>query len=158
MEDGFGTIIYIIIAAVALIITALGKKKKQGARAPMRPAGNTTVFDPFSAFDIEKEEPETEFIDEMVDSVEVPPQLTNELDMIIEEGVTAFTKGAVLTENETERLRMEMETDNPEHQPPGSLSQPYKSQKGKSDLEKIMTEFDLKKAIIYSEIINRKKF
>lgn len=157
MEDGFGTIIYIIIAAVALIITALGRKKKQGAEAPMRPTGETTVTDPFSAFDFENEEPETEFTGEIMESAEVT-HITNELGMTIEEGVTAFSEGAVQTEKDTERLRMEMETGNPEHQPPEELSKLYDSLKGESDLEKIITEFDLKKAIIHSEIINKKEF
>jgi hypothetical protein len=158
MEDGFGTIIYIILTAVVLIITALGRKKKRTADAPAPPVEEKKEFDPFSIFDIETEGSGDELFEE-TEKVEVTaaPE-TNELGMIIEEGVSSFKNGVLTPEAEIESIKQDMVTDDPEHQPPENLSKAYEEHQEESKLEKIMKDFDLGKAVIFSEIINKRKF
>jgi len=159
MEDEVRTIIYILLTAVALIIAALGRKKKKGTQGPDKPAEEKSTTDPFSLFEYDNEQPESEFEEVEAETVEATPPLTNVLGMTIEEGVTAFKEGAVQTEHEEERLKIEMETDNSEHQPEEDLMESYGHQKKEaSEIDNLIEEFDLKKAVIYSEIINRKKF
>lgn len=158
MEDGFGTIIYIILIAVGLIVTALGRKKKQKEGAPVQNTGKPTVTDPFSLFDFESDKLEEELVGDEVITPDIAPPVTNELGMVIEEGVSSFKNGVLTSEKEEELLKKSMETDNPEHQTPEDLSELYGIVQKDSEMEKIMNEFDLRKAVIHSEILKRKEF
>lgn len=156
MEDGFGPILYIIITAVALIITALGKRRKQQQRAPMIEQQESAVEDLFQSFEFEENKQKTTIPDKPEETTEEKQIPVSDLGMGIEEGVSALQESMLLTEQEREEIKKEMLTDDPEHRTPDDLTAPYLTKTEESELDKIMKDFDLKRAVIYSEILKRK--
>ncbi|UCG27967.1 MAG: hypothetical protein JSV24_01015 [Bacteroidales bacterium] len=158
MEDGYGTIIYIVITIIALIITALGKKKKQTPRAPLREEPEIAVTDPFEAFEFEEKEQETTIAEEKEEIPEEKPVMVNELGMIIEEGVSALKDKKSLSDTELEEMKKDMLTDDEDRISFVDPTSPYEEKLEESELNEIMKDFDLKKAVIFSEILTRREF
>ncbi len=158
MEDNIGTIFYIVLVVIVLIISTVARKRKKEAAAQMPQKGETDGFDPFQLFEQDSREPDTEMSDQMTITAPETPPVQSELEKIIEEGVSAFDEGSPLDERIDITFKEEMITDDQEHQPSEDLTKPYDTSKEESELDKIIKEFDLKKAVILSEIINRKEF
>jgi len=158
MEDNIGTIFYIVLVVIVLIISTVARNRKKKAAAQMPQKGETEGFDPFQLFEQDSREPDTEMSDQMTITAPETPQVQSELETIIEEGVSAFDEGSPFDEGIDSIYQEEMITDDQEHQPSEDLTQQYKAGKEESELDKIMDEFDLKKAVILSEILNRKEF
>ena len=158
MEDNIGTIFYIVLVVIVLIISTVARKRKKEAAAQMPQKGETDGFDPFQLFEQDSREPDTEMSDQMTITTPETPPVQSELEKIIEEGVSAFDEGSPFDKGIDFRYQEEMITDDQEHQPSEDLPRPYEASKDESELDKIMNEFDLKKAVILSEILNRKEF
>ncbi len=158
MEDSIGTIFYIILAIVALVITALNKKRKLKATAAAMPEEEKEAFDPFKAFEQDFVEPDDEVTDQAASTTQQASTVESKLESFIDEGVSASNKKQSRKESSDYRYDDEDLPDDKEHQAPEDSSILFESQKEESELDKIMEEFDLKRAIIHSEIINRKEF
>ncbi len=158
MEDSIGTIFYIVLAIIALIITALNKKRKLKATAPAMPKEEKEDFDPFEAFEQDSMEPATEVSDQTITDTPKAPSVESKLESFIDEGVSVFNKKSSVKERFENRFNKEVIKEDKKEQPPGDSSEFYDVQQEESELDKIIKEFDLKKAIIHSEIINRKEF
>ena len=158
MEDSIGTIFYIILAVIALVITALNKKRKQKT-AQMPTEGKKDAFDPFQAFEEESSEPVVEMPEAMTNFTVETPTVQSELEKIREEGVSAFRTDPSLSEQEEITMKEDSLTADQNDEQEEDWSQAYEArQEEESEIEKIMDEFDLRKAVIHSEIINRKEF
>lgn len=156
MEDNFDTIIYIIITIVAFAISALGKKKKKsnnqsiGSENPSKP----------------KARPFLSNLEQLLkEEMGIPDQnLKNEyeFDSINEDYEQEYENPKEIIENPTK------ETINPKNKMPYSIeyedtSEIFSDSIQDSDLTKIEEEpviedFNLRDAVIYSEIINRKEY
>lgn len=171
MEDGFGNYIYIILMIVVLVISLLGKKRKQKEETPLGEEENTSGPDLFKKFLLGEEQTKIEDQPVMDIEKEVEPVVEIAAEEPFREGVSAL-KGKVLqTELEPERLRESMETldgiehlksemltDDIEHRPSEEFDNAYKIKVEESELEELMDEFDLGKAVIHSEILKRSEF
>ena len=158
MEDNIGTIFYIVLTVIVLVITFLNRKKKLGAGAPKPNQGETAVTDPFQAFEMDSRETEVEMSDQMVDTEAETPAVQSKLERIMEEGSSAFDEGTSLTRQEEMGLIQDSIAADLEDQAEDEWSEGFETRQEESELEKIMKEFDLKKAVIHSEIINRKDY
>lgn len=143
MEDGVSSILYIIITAIIILVGVLGKKKKPQKIPGSSGDGETGGMDFFEKlgfkdegkeefFDIEEEKTD-EVGDKEQHETSFTPTFENQSDKKAEVTEKVF-------EEETEKVDAYSE-----------ISDEYDN-----DINEIKDEFDLKKAIIYSEIINRK--
>lgn len=146
MEDGISAIFYIIVSAVIVLITALGKKKKPNqvrSKTGNEESEGTDFFRKLGFND--RDENSEEFVD-LPDEEEI-----NEEEQEAQHGISVtrtFEEQSDKEAAETERILMEEEKK--------SDSEDYEQEVEETDMAEIMEEFDLKKAVIYSEIINRR--
>ena len=147
MEDGVSSILYIIITAIIILVGVLGKKKKP-QQSPGGPGnGETGGMDFFEKLglreqgeeqegfvDVEEDEEITEMpVDKETQRLSVTPAFNDQSDKEDEVKEKVF-------EEESEEVNAYSE-----------IVDEYDN-----DINEIKDEFDLKKAIIYSEIINKK--
>lgn len=147
MEDGVSSILYIIITAIIILVGVLGKKKKPQKIPGSSGDGETGGMGFFEKLglreqgeeqegfiDVEEDEEITEIpVEKETHRVSVTPAFNDQSDKKAEVTEKVF-------EEETEKVDAYSE-----------ISDEYDN-----DINEIKDEFDLKKAIIYSEIINRK--
>jgi len=130
-----GTIIYVIIGIVALVVSALKKKKNQNI--PIDLNENNSQENSFSLEDLYKPEsfvfPSEESEYEIID----PPK-------------PAVKKQRIVYERLKETIENEKKNN--------IKKQENESEKDTSFLSKASINFNLRDAIIYSEIINRKEY
>lgn len=159
MEDSIGTIFYIVLAVIALIITVLNKKRKQKATTLVTTEGNKEDFDPFQAFEEDSTEGEVEMPDEMTGTELETPTVQSVLERIMGEDASAFGSDPSMKKQEEMDLKQDLITVDLGKQQEKEWAQAYEArQEAESEIGKIMDEFDLRKAVIHSEIINRKEF
>jgi len=147
MEDGVSSILYIIITAIIILVGVLGKKKKP-KQSPGGPGnGETGGMDFFEKLglreqgeeqegfvDVEEDEEITEMpVDKETQRLSVTPAFNDQSDKEDEVKEKVF-------EEESEEVNAYSE-----------IADEYDN-----DINEIKDEFDLKKAIVYSEIINKK--
>ncbi len=171
MDDGFGNYIYIILMIVVLVVSLLRKKRKQ--KDTTLPGKEKKISGPdlFKEFLLGEEQTEIEDQPAMDIEKEEEPVVEIAAEEPFQEGVSAL-KGKVLqteieselllesmeTTNQMKRLKSEMLTDDIEHRPSEEFDDAYEIKVEESELEEIMDEFDLEKAVIHSEILKRKEF
>ena len=147
MEDGASSILYIIISVIIILVGILGKKKKPQQTPGGSGNSETGGMDFFKKFGLREQGEEQEgFIDVEEDEeiAEIPvDKETHRL------SVTPVFKDQSDKEAEVTEKVFEEETE--EANAYSKISDEYDN-----DINEIKDEFDLKKAIIYSEIINRK--
>lgn len=147
MEDGVSTILYIIISAIIILVGVLGKKKKPrqipGDSDNGEPEG-MNFFEKLGLTDQDEEQEEFIETDEYEEVTEMPvDRETHKLSP-----VPAFDDQSEKKAEVKEKIfEEEIERD---------TAYDIISDKYDIDIDEIKEEFDLKKAIIYSEIINRK--
>ena len=146
MEDGVSSILYIIITAIIILVGVLGKKKKPQQIPDGSGNGETGGMDFFEKLGLRKQGEEQEgFIDveEDEENTEIPVDKETHRLSVTSVFKEQSDKKAEVTEKafeeETEEVDAYEIVDEYDH-----------------DIKKIKDEFDLKKAIVYSEIINRK--
>jgi len=145
MEDGASSILYIIISVIIILVGILGKRKKSQQIPGSSGSGETGGMDFFEKiglkdtdegkeefFDIEEEEIK-ETGDREQHKTSITPTFEDQSDKKTEPTEKAF-------EEESEEVNAYSE-----------ISDEYDN-----DINEIKDEFDLKKAIVYSEIINKK--
>lgn len=171
MEDGFGNYIYIILMIVVLVVSLLRKKRKQ--KETTLPGEEKKISGPdlFREFLLGEEQTEIEDQPAMDIEKEEEPVVEIAAEEPFREGVSAL-KGKVLqtelepgrlresmeTIDQLERLKSEMLTDDIEHRPSEEFDNAYEIKVEESELEELMDEFDLEKAVIHSEILKRREF
>ncbi len=146
MEDGVSSILYIIITAIIILVGVLGKKKKPQQIPGGSGNGKTGGMDFFEKFGLREQEEQEGFIDveEDEEMTEIPvDKETQRLSV-----TSVFKEQSDKTAEVTEKA-FEEETE--EVNAYSEISDEYDN-----DMNEIKDEFDLKKAIVYSEIINRK--
>ena len=144
MEDGSSSILYIIISVIIILVGILGKRKKSQQIPGSSGSGETGGMDFFEKiglkdtdeskeefFDIEEEEIK-ETGDREQHETSITPTFEDQSDMKAEVTEKVF-------EDKTEEVNAYEISDEFDY-----------------ELEEIKDEFDLKKAIVYSEIINKK--
>lgn len=155
MDDSFGNYIYILLMVAAFVISALGKKKKRTTR-PIIPNN------------------------ENINSSEEKPFLSN-LERLLNEkmGVAdqkfqdEYADGQVIYEEPKTEKKQDILDTVPEEMLDDKEDVPYsieyedtskifsesiKESEIKSEEEPVLEDFNLRDAIIYSEIINRKEY
>lgn len=171
MDDGFGNYIYIILMIVVLVVSLLRKKRKQKEKTPLGEGENTSGPDLFKEFLFGEEQTKIEDQPAMDIEKEEEPVVEIEAEEPFQEGVSALNGKVLQTELESERLRESMETTNEmkrlksemltddiEHRPSEEFDNAYEIKVEESELEELMDEFDLEKAVIHSEILKRREF
>lgn len=146
MEDGVSSILYIIITAIIILVGVLGKKKKPQQIPGGSGNGEPGGMDFFEKLGLREQEEQEGFIDveEDEEMTEIPvDKETQRLSV-----TSVFKEQSDKTAEVTEKV-FEEETE--EVNAYSEISDVYDN-----DINEIKDEFDLKKAIIYSEIINRK--
>ena len=146
MEDGVSSILYIIITAIIILVGVLGKKKKPQQIPGGSGNGEPGGMDFFEKLGLREQEEQEGFIDveEDEEMTEIPvDKETQRLSV-----TSVFKEQSDKTAEVTEKA-FEEETE--EVNAYSEISDEYDN-----DINEIKDEFDLKKAIIYSEIINRK--
>ena len=146
MEDGVSSILYIIITAIIILVGILGKKKKPqqipGGSGNGKPGG----MDFFEKLGLREQEEQEGFIDVEEDEEMTEIPVDKETQRL---SVTSVFKEQSDKKAEVKEKAFEEETE--EVNAYSEISDEYDN-----DINEIKDEFDLKKAIIYSEIINRK--
>lgn len=147
MEDGVSTILYIIISAIIILVGVLGKRKKPRQIPGDSGNGETEGMNFFEKLGLtDQGEEQEEFIDtdEYEEVTEIPvDRETHELSP-----EPAFDDQS---EKKAEVKKKIFEKEIKRDKTYDIISDEYDI-----DIDEIKEEFDLKKAIIYSEIINRK--
>ncbi len=146
MEDGVSSILYIIITAIIILVGVLGKKKKPKQIPGGSGNGEPGGMDFFEKLGLREQEEQEGFIDveEDEEMTEIPvDKETQRLSV-----TSVFKEQSDKTAEVTEKA-FEEETE--EVNAYSEISDEYDN-----DMNEIKDEFDLKKAIVYSEIINRK--
>ena len=144
MEDGTSSILYIIISVIIILVGILGKKKKQQqipGGSGNSETGGMGFFEKLGLKDMD--ERKEEFFD--IQEAETTETAEREQHEYIPTSTfeDKSDKKAEVTQNVFEEETKKVD--------------PYEiSDEFDSDLIKIKNEFDLKKAIVYSEIINKK--
>jgi len=159
MDDIFDNLIYIIITIVAFAISALGKKKKKDARR------NATVPTSKESYEEPKEKP---FLSNLEKLLNDEIGLTNqnirqekEFEPIIEEETIFKEKKEVLDSvppemlDDKEDIPYSVEYEDTKDVFSSSISDKDIT---KEEEEVVLEDFNLRDAIIYSEIINRKEY
>lgn len=146
MEDGVSSILYIIITAIIILVGVLGKKKKPQKIPGGSGDGETGGMDFFEKLGLRDMGEEQEgFIDVEEDEeiTEIPVEKETHRVSVTSAFNNQSDKKAEVTEKVFEEETEEVDA--------------YEiSDEIDKELNEIKDEFDLKKAIIYSEIINRK--
>jgi hypothetical protein len=169
----FDSILYIVITLVIIVISALGSRRKrlQKTQAPAPPG--TDPVEP-----VEKKTPFTDFIKEAAQAVSADTYEASETDLQqktatplerLEQFLTGQEPGYASTEGESletivdeeEQILEEMQADSEEEQHELIGHEPDIDAIRKADSEKnhldLFTDVDeIKKAVIYSEILKRK--
>jgi len=171
MDNGFGNYIYIILMIVVLVVSLLRKKRKQKDTTLPGEEKKISGTDLFKEFLLGEEQTEIEDQPAMDIEKEEEPVVEIEAEEPFQEGVSALNGKVLQTELESERLRESMETTNEmkrlksemltddiEHRPSEEFDDPYEIKVEESELEELMDEFDLEKAVIHSEILKRREF
>jgi len=144
MEDGTSSILYIIISVIIILVGILGKKKKSQqipGGSGNSETGGMGFFEKLGLKDMD--ERKEEFFD--IQEAETTETAEREQHEYIPTSTfeDKSDKKAEVTQNVFEEETKKVD--------------PYEiSDEFDSDLIKIKNEFDLKKAIVYSEIINKK--
>ena len=146
MEDGASSILYIIISVIIILVGILGKKKKPQQTPGGSGNSETGGMDFFKKFGLrEQGEEQDEFID------------VEEDEEIAEIPVDKKTHGFPVTPTFSDQSEKPAETKEKVFEEESEENNTYEiSDEYDYDINEIKDEFDLKKAIIYSEIINRK--
>jgi len=158
MDDIFDSLIYIIIAIVAFAISVFGKKKKKDART-VSPVGNENPIE-------RKERPFLSNIEQLLNE-ELGIQNQNfdeneyEQDVVLEEKPDVYEKEEILDSVPSEML--DDKEDTPYSIEYEDTSEVFSDSIKDTDITKeedslIIEDFNLRDAVIYSEIINRKEF
>ncbi|OFX88384.1 MAG: hypothetical protein A2W99_07890 [Bacteroidetes bacterium GWF2_33_16] len=153
MGDNFDTILYIIIGLVAFVISAIGKKKK----APIQ---SQRAENPFAELDMDAELPIFKSFEDLLnDQVRVEKPVfqkvaeDKEVKKIVQEGRSPFIeKNSLLTKKYIKHTLGNQQ--NEDSSSPISDSDLTKAEQEVYNVE----EFDLKQAVINSEILNRKQY
>ena len=158
MDDIFDSLIYIVIAIVAFAISVLGKKKKKNLQRPPE-------IDP----DIVNEREEKPFLSnlEQLLNEELGIQNQNfeedenEPEVVLEENPDVYEKEEILDSVPPEML--DDKKDTPYSIEYEDTSEVFSDSIKDTDITKeegnpIIEDFNLRDAIIYSEIINRKEY
>ena len=171
MEDGFGNYIYIILMIVVLVVSLLRKKRKQ--KETTLPSEEKKISGPnlFKEFLFGEEQTEIEDQPAMDIEKEEEPVVEIAAEEPFREGVSALNGQVLQTElgpgrlresmetlDGIEHLKSEMLTDYIEHGPSEEFDDAYTIKVEESELEELMDEFDLGKAVIHSEILKRREF
>ena len=171
MDDGFGNYIYIILMIVVLVVSLLRKKRKQ--KETTLPGEEKKISGPdlFKEFLLGEEQTEIEDQPAMDIEKEEEPVVEIAAEEPFQEGVSALEGHVMQTALEPEHLRESMETldqiehlksemltDDIEHRPSEEFDDAYEIKVEESELEELMDEFDLEKAVIHSEILKRREF
>lgn len=152
MDDSFSTILYIIIAIVAFVISAIGKKKKAPIQSsPVDQSFNETGIDSELPFFRNLEELLTEQVEEKPTFHRVKEVVEAKKD--VQEGRSPFIESNSPLTSKYLIQNMQRMKENDDSNPI------YNDDLTKMDPEEsTMEEFDLKQAIISSEILNRKQY
>ena len=146
MEDNLDTILYIIIALVAFVISAIGKKKK-----PAGQPGQSTQ--PFFGTSIDSDNPFISELEELLQDNSYKIAKSNEalesIKMKNDEQSSLIEKESFLTKEYNSKNRGSI-SDN-RYDNPIKENEITESETNGS----VSNEFDLKQAVIYSEILNR---
>ena len=146
MEDGVSSILYIIITAIIILVGVLGKKKKPQQIPGGSGNGETGGMDFFEKLGLREQEEQEGFIDVEEDEEMTEIPVDKETQRL---SVTSVFKEQSDKKAEVTEKAFEEETE--EVNAYSEISDEYDN-----DINEIKDKFDLKKAIIYSEIINRK--
>jgi hypothetical protein len=147
MEDGVSAILYIIISAIIILIGVLGKKKKPQQIPGGSGNGELEGMDFFEKLGLKDiDEDKEEYIDVEEEVEETKKAGDSELHEI---SITPTFSDQSEKMGEAEEKIFEEETEK-------ENAYSILSDEVDYDINEIKEEFDLKKAIIYSEIINRK--
>jgi len=171
MEDGFGNYIYIILMIVVLVVSLLRKNRKQKEETPLGEGKNTSGPDLFKEFLFGEEHTKIEDQPAMDIEKDEEPVVGIAAEEPFREGVSALKDKVQQTELEPGRLRESLETLDQiehlksemltydiEHRPSEEFDNAYEIKVEESETEELMDEFDLGKAVIYSEILKRREF
>lgn len=146
MEDGVSSILYIIITAIIILVGVLGKKKKPQQIPGGSGNGEPGGMDFFEKLGLREQEEQEGFIDVEEDEEMTEIPVDKETQRL---SVTSVFKEQSDKKAEVTEKAFEEETE--EVNAYSEISDEYDN-----DINEIKDKFDLKKAIIYSEIINRK--
>ncbi len=146
MEDGVSSILYIIITAIIILVGVLGKKKKPqqipGDTGNSEPEG-MDFFEKLGLRDMGEEQEGFIDVEEDEEITEIPVDKETHRESVTSVFKDQSDKKAEVTEKVFEEETEEVDAY--------EISDEYDN-----DIYEIKDEFDLKKAIVYSEIINRK--
>lgn len=157
MDDIFDNLIYIIITIVAFAISALGKKKKKDTQR-ISPVGNEKPFqeksNPFFAnleqllneeLGIPDQKIQNQYIEDPVYTEEPKPKAEEVLDFVPPEML-----------DEIEDVPYSIEYDDREEISSSSIKDADIT--SEEEEESIIEGFNLRDAVIYSEIMNRREY
>jgi len=152
MDDSFSTILYIIIAIVAFVISAIGKKKKA-------PVQSSQEDRPFNEPGIDSELPFFRNLEELLNEQAEEKPVVHRIQKVpepkreVQEGRSPFIES-------NSPLTSKYMMENNQRMKEEDISNPiYNDDLTKTDSEEsTLDEFDLKQAIISSEILNRKQY
>jgi len=160
MDDFFDSLIYIIITLAAFAISLLGKKKKPAKRSPAEVTGEehpkreqTSFLSDFERFfdDQHEESDDNEQVEPSFVGDNDPQNRAND-NQIRQEILDDVPEQP---NNNKEKMPYSIEYD----ETGGDYSEPIKKEELTIEEEEERgADFDLEKAVIYSEILNRKEF
>jgi hypothetical protein len=155
MDDIFDNLIYIVIALVTFGISALGKKKKKQQKQISKSAENNTPEEKQSPFGFNLErliKEELGVEDQYEQEYEGPTEKETVVEII--EKPLDFVPEHMLDNKEDIPYSIEYD----EHIEIKSEISDSDLTQTSHDEKTILEDFDLQKAIIYSEILNRKEY
>jgi len=166
MEDIFDSLIYIIIALVGFVISALGKKKKRDAKKivpkpsqePTKPKARPFMSNLEQLLNeelgITNEEPEITYEEERPNK-EYEPVLDSPVSSIdrVEDALDSVPEEML---DEKEDIPYSVEYDKTNEILKHSIGN--EDEEDLDDVKPVMEDFNLRDAVIYSEIINRKEY
>ena len=170
-SNSTGTIIYIIIMILVFVGSALKKKKKglSGKKpAPPRPSSETQAtpaskFSNFISGLIEEASPKSEqpFYQYETDFEDNEPIINEEfeekpIENFSTEGVSVFSEDDPGTSIIETGIEKNLSTT--KHNLAFVKDEHYQIQESKNELKQVLSDFELKKAIIFSEILKPKYF
>ena len=171
MEDSIGTIFYIILMILVLGASLLKKKKRlqkpsttsgsPGRETQSKPSTGKRIENIFSEFlkDQFPEAMQEEEFPEILEEIDVKPEIKKpamtmeRANLISNEGQTAFSLDDPNTPTIETGIYDKLATADK-----APLLSDYNNIIQENEIGKIIEEFDLKKAIIYSEILKPKYF
>ncbi|MBN2350106.1 MAG: hypothetical protein JXJ22_14800 [Bacteroidales bacterium] len=171
MEDSVETIIYIVITIIAIVASVYRNKAKKEQTAPKNIFFPDLEMDTEPEYEQQRENPTEEYLsplEEILLGKQPEPEIYKEPEIISEpeskqiEGEAVFeeTKNLLISDDISHEGSAEVSAEES-----GDMSEEISKYKfydynAIKDTEEDVTErdFDLKKAVIYSEILNRKYF